>query len=55
MGQTTPLSEQDKSQQTGNTEVSQAQPTVGRFAEIPNDQFTERHPVGEPVTRRFNE
>jgi len=40
MRQTTALPEQDKSQQTGNTEVSQAQPTVGRFAEIPYDQFT---------------
>jgi len=35
---TTP--EQDKSRQTGKTEVSQAQPTVGRFAEIPYDQMT---------------
>ncbi len=40
MTQTTALPEPDKSQQTGNTEVSQAQPTVGRFAEIPYDQFT---------------
>ncbi len=31
---------QDKSQQTGKTEVSQAQPTVGRVAEIPSDQYT---------------
>jgi 4-carboxymuconolactone decarboxylase len=27
-------------QQPGKTEVSQAEPTVGRFAEIPYDQFT---------------
>src|SRR6266852_8417434 len=27
-------------QQTGKTEVSQAQPTVGRFAEIRSDQYT---------------
>jgi 4-carboxymuconolactone decarboxylase len=40
MRQTTTLPEQDKSQQTGKTEVSQAQPTVGRFAEIPSDQYT---------------
>src|SRR5260370_21944842 len=40
MTQTTALPEQDKPQQTGNTEVSQVQPTVGRFAEIPDDQFT---------------
>jgi 4-carboxymuconolactone decarboxylase len=39
MRQTTALAEQDKSQ-TGKIEVSQAQPTVGRFAEIPYDQFT---------------
>jgi 4-carboxymuconolactone decarboxylase len=39
MKQTTALPEQDKSQ-TRKTEVSQAQPTVGRFAEIPYDQFT---------------
>src|SRR5260370_7646342 len=31
---------QDKSQQTGKTEVSQAQPTVGRVADIPSDQYT---------------
>ena len=35
---TTP--EQHKSQRTPKTEVSQAQPTVGRFAEIPQDQWT---------------
>jgi 4-carboxymuconolactone decarboxylase len=29
-----------RSEETGNTEVSQAQPTVGRFAEIPSDQYT---------------
>src|SRR5260370_29238587 len=40
MRQTTALPEQSKSQQIGKTEVSQAQPTVGRFAEIPYDQFT---------------
>src|SRR5260370_23515031 len=40
MKQTTTLPEQDKSQQLRKTEVSQAQPTVGRFAEIPYDQFT---------------
>jgi 4-carboxymuconolactone decarboxylase len=40
MTQTTPLPQQDKSQQTGKTKVSQAQPTVGRFAEIPRDQYT---------------
>ncbi len=40
MTQTTALPEQDKSQQTGNTEVSQAQPAVGRFAEIAEDQYT---------------
>jgi 4-carboxymuconolactone decarboxylase len=40
MTQTKALPEPDKSQQTGNTEVSQAQPTVGRFAEIPYDQMT---------------
>jgi 4-carboxymuconolactone decarboxylase len=40
MRQTTTMPEQDKSRQTGQTEVSQAQPTVGRFAEIPNDQLT---------------
>jgi 4-carboxymuconolactone decarboxylase len=40
MRQTTALPKQDKSQQTGKTEVSQAQPTVGRFAEFPYDQFT---------------
>jgi 4-carboxymuconolactone decarboxylase len=40
MKQTTALSAQDKSQQVGKTEVSQAQPTVGRFAEIPSDQYT---------------
>src|SRR6266851_1945889 len=39
MKQTTALTEQDKSQ-TGKTEVSQTQPIVGRFAEIPYDQFT---------------
>src|SRR5260370_3799785 len=41
MKQTTTLPEQDKSQQLRKTEVSQAQPTVGRFAEIPYDQFTQ--------------
>ena len=55
MTQATPLPEQDQSQQKGKTEVSQVQPAVGRFAEIPYHQFTERHPVGEPVVRRFNE
>jgi 4-carboxymuconolactone decarboxylase len=40
MKQTTTLPEQDKSQQLRKTEVSQAQPTVGRFAEISYDQFT---------------
>src|SRR3989442_14247095 len=40
MKQTTALPVQDKSQQLGKTEASQAQPTVGRFAEIPYDQFT---------------
>src|SRR5260370_21166314 len=40
MRQTTALPEQDKSEQTGKTEASQAQPTVGRFAEIPFDQMT---------------
>src|SRR5258708_35325523 len=40
MGQTTALPEHDKSEQTGKTEASQAQPTVGRVAEIPSDQFT---------------
>src|SRR5258705_7227381 len=39
MNQTT-TPQQHTSQQTGKTEVSQAQPTVGRFAEIPSDQFT---------------
>src|SRR6266853_5230397 len=39
MRQTTALPEQEKSQ-TRKTEESQAQPTVGRFAEIPYDQFT---------------
>jgi 4-carboxymuconolactone decarboxylase len=38
MKQTTPA--QHTSQQSGKTEVSQAQPTVGRFAEIPQDQWT---------------
>src|SRR6266446_6650054 len=40
MKQTTALTEQDKSQ-TRKTEVSQAEPTVGRFAEIPYGQFTQ--------------
>ena len=40
MKQTTTVPEQDKWQQTGKTEVSQAQPTVGRFAEIPQDHWT---------------
>src|SRR6266481_6831258 len=40
MKQTTALPAQDKSQQTAKTEVSQAQPTLGRFAEIPGDQYT---------------
>src|SRR5260370_40541183 len=40
MKQTTTLSERNKWQQTGKTEVSQAQPSVGRFAEIPQDQWT---------------
>jgi 4-carboxymuconolactone decarboxylase len=40
MSQTTTSPAQDKSQQTGETDVSQAQPTVGRFAEIPDDQYT---------------
>ncbi len=40
MKQTTPLPEQDKWQQTEKTEASQAQPTVGRFAEIPQDHWT---------------
>src|SRR5258708_28565366 len=40
MKQTATLAEQDRSQQTGKTEVSQAQPTVGRFAEIPQGQWT---------------
>ncbi len=40
MKQTTTSPEQHKSQQTGKTEVSQAQPNVGRFAEIPSDQYT---------------
>jgi 4-carboxymuconolactone decarboxylase len=40
MKQPTTLPEQDKLQQTGKTKVSQAQPTVGRFAEIPYDQLT---------------
>src|SRR5216683_688248 len=40
MSQTKTSPEQDKSQQTGKTEVSQQQTTVGRFAEIPYDQFT---------------
>src|SRR5260370_27649706 len=39
MRQTTALPEQDKSQ-AGQPEVAQAQPTVGRFADIPYDQFT---------------
>jgi 4-carboxymuconolactone decarboxylase len=38
MKQTTPA--QHTSQQSGKTEVSRAQPTVGRFAEIPQDQWT---------------
>jgi len=40
MKQTTASPAKDKSQQTGKTEVSQAEPTVGRFAEIPYDQYT---------------
>jgi len=40
MKQTTTVPEQDKWQQTRITEVSQAQPTVGRFAEIPQDHWT---------------
>src|SRR5260370_38238651 len=40
MKQITTLPEQDKSQQTRKTEKSQAQPAVGRFAEIPYDRFT---------------
>jgi len=40
MKPTATLAEQDRSQQTGKTEVSQAQPTVGRFAEIPQGQWT---------------
>ncbi len=40
MKPTTTSPEQDKLQQTGKTEVSQAQPVVGRFAEIPSDQWT---------------
>src|SRR5258707_2929678 len=39
MKQTTALPEQNKSQ-TGKTDLSQAQLTVGRFAEIPSDQVT---------------
>ena len=39
MKQTTAFPEQNKSQ-TGKTDVSQAQPTVGRFVEIPYDQMT---------------
>jgi hypothetical protein len=35
---TTP--QQHTSPQAGKTEVSPAQPTVGRFAEIPQDQWT---------------
>src|SRR5260370_423110 len=41
MKKTTTLPEQDKSQQTRKKEESQAQPAVGRFAEIPYDQFTQ--------------
>ena len=40
MKQTTTSPGQDKSQLTGKTEGSQAQPTVGRFAEIPSNQYT---------------
>jgi 4-carboxymuconolactone decarboxylase len=40
MSQTTTVPAQDKSQKTGKTEASKAQPTVGRFAEIPSDQYT---------------
>src|SRR5260370_27193373 len=40
MKQTTTLSEQNKWPPTGKTEVSQAQPTVGRFAEIPQGHRT---------------
>src|SRR5258708_31306646 len=40
MKPTTTSPEQDKLQQTGKTEVSQAQPVVGRFAEISSDQWT---------------
>src|SRR5258707_6062259 len=40
MKQTTALTDEDKAQ-TRKTEVAQAQPTVGSFAEIPYDQFTE--------------
>jgi 4-carboxymuconolactone decarboxylase len=40
MKQTTASPAKDKSQQTGKAEVSQAEPTVGRFAEIPYDQYT---------------
>src|SRR5258708_12171402 len=39
MRQTTALAEKEKSEK-GKIEVSQAQPNVGRFAEIPYDQFT---------------
>jgi 4-carboxymuconolactone decarboxylase len=39
MNQTT-TPQQHTSQQTPKTEVSPAQPTVGRFAEIPQDQWT---------------
>ena len=40
MKQTTASPAKNKSQQTGKTEVSQAEPTVGRFAEISYDQYT---------------
>src|SRR6266481_1247465 len=40
MRQTATLPQQEKSQQPGKTEVSQAQATVGRFAEITQDQWT---------------
>ena len=50
MRETTTLPEQGKSQQTGKTEVSQAQPAVGRFAEIPYDQMT---PEQQEACRSF--
>jgi 4-carboxymuconolactone decarboxylase len=40
MGQKSTVSEQNVSQQGGQREVSQAQPTVGRFTDIPSDQYT---------------